>query len=204
MNRSAVRVLVSDLGQVLLPFDFTGRDERLRALCRGCHCDPVETLLRLHNQMGLTEGRSRAEEFFRRFLHETNLDLTFEEFECIYCDSFWEDRRTVSLIAATNCPVRVLLTNTDEIHWGWIRKRYPHVVGLFHHTVASCDVGVSKPDEAIFRHVEQLTARPPEEHLFIDDVPTYVEAARACGWYAIPYVGAGPLEEALASLGLLS
>lgn len=197
------RVVVCDLGQVLLPFDFSPRDRMLRARCHNCVQDPVHVLLRLHNQMGLTEGRATGREFYQRFVAETGMTLSFEEFESIYCSCFWEDPQAARVIASIPCATRILLTNTDDVHWRWIRRTYPHVIALFHHTVASCEAGLSKPDEAVFRYVERISGYPPGEHFFVDDVPAYVEAARKCGWRGIVYEGAEPLSRELAALGVL-
>ncbi|MGC8667565.1 MAG: HAD family hydrolase [Chthonomonadales bacterium] len=196
--------MVCDLGQVLLRFDFSGRDRMLRARCAQCTTDPVDTLLHLHEQMGLTQGRSTGEEFFQQFTAATGMRLSYEEFESIYCNRFWEDPVVTGLIARIPSATRILLTNTDDVHLRWIRRHYPQVIALFHHVVASCEVGMSKPDEAIFRHVEHLTGCAPAEHLFIDDVEAYVQAARERGWRAVVHEGAEPLARELASAGLLA
>jgi putative hydrolase of the HAD superfamily len=60
-----------------------------------------------------------------------------------------------------------------------------------------------KPEPEIFAlAVERLGIRP-EKALFIDDSPANVEAARACGWRAVCFVGAEPLRDELRIQGLL-
>lgn len=53
--------------------------------------------------------------------------------------------------------------------------------------VWSYQLGVAKPDPAIYRHVLKLLGTSAEETLFIDDKPVNVEAARELGMKALVY-----------------
>lgn len=49
----------------------------------------------------------------------------------------------------------------------------------------SHEVGVAKPDPAIFELTEQRLGATPEEIVFIDDHAPHIDAARQRGWYAV-------------------
>lgn len=66
----------------------------------------------------------------------------------------------------------------------------------------SGELGVIKPDPAIYAHHERSFALTPTRTLFIDDNLANVEAARACGWHAVHYVDQESLVQALAAYGL--
>jgi epoxide hydrolase-like predicted phosphatase len=51
--------------------------------------------------------------------------------------------------------------------------------------VYSHEVGLAKPDPAIFEHTEQRLLVQPGEVVLIDDVEANVAAARAGGWHAV-------------------
>ena len=51
--------------------------------------------------------------------------------------------------------------------------------------VYSHEVGLAKPDPRIYRLTEQRLGVRPEEVVFVDNVTTYVEAARKVGWTAV-------------------
>ena len=51
--------------------------------------------------------------------------------------------------------------------------------------VYSHEVGVAKPDPAVFELTEQRLMAAPDEIVFIDDVPANVDAASARGWHAV-------------------
>jgi FMN phosphatase YigB (HAD superfamily) len=85
------------------------------------------------------------------------------------------------------------LSNTNEDHWSRMLRRGAHASGVktdypavrrLEQRFASHLLGFAKPDEAIFRAVETVTGRRPNEILFFDDGPKNVEAARRMRWNA--------------------
>jgi putative hydrolase of the HAD superfamily len=90
-----------------------------------------------------------------------------------------------------------LLSNS----WG---NEYPRdlFAGLFDAVVISCEVGMRKPDERIFRHAIDLVGLPPGQCVFIDDIDHNVTAARACGMRAILHTDVDTTRTGLRALGL--
>lgn len=82
--------------------------------------------------------------------------------------------------------VGILTNGTTIDQWSKIR-----VMGIERYCardwiVVSGDVGVDKPDLRIFRHVEALTGRKPEELVYVGDSLTHdIIPARAAGWQAV-------------------
>jgi putative hydrolase of the HAD superfamily len=58
------------------------------------------------------------------------------------------------------------------------------VAPLFDDVVCSGDVGLAKPDEAIYRLAAERLGVPPAQCLFVDDMPRNVAGARAAGMRA--------------------
>jgi putative hydrolase of the HAD superfamily len=58
------------------------------------------------------------------------------------------------------------------------------------HLVFSADIGLAKPDPAIFAHADAVYGTRPCDVLFFDDRPDNVAAARAHGWDAHVWVDA--------------
>lgn len=69
----------------------------------------------------------------------------------------------------------------------------------FEALVFSAEVGMVKPDPAIYAAADRAYGTAPDECVFFDDRPRNVEAARTHGWAA--HVWAGP-DAALTTLGL--
>lgn len=70
--------------------------------------------------------------------------------------------------------------------------------------IVSGVVGVSKPDEGIYRALERLVSRSDVEFAFIDDRPNNVEGAVAAGWHAHQWISDDDTRAWLVELGLLS
>ena len=91
----------------------------------------------------------------------------------------------------------------------WSAETFPiararfEFLGWFDRIVISGELGLAKPDPAIYREAIRLCDLVPERTLFIDDVPANVAAARAQGMDAILFQGAGPLRAELAARGLV-
>jgi putative hydrolase of the HAD superfamily len=62
---------------------------------------------------------------------------------------------------------------------------------------SSCFLGVKKPDEAVYRLALNITQRPPEECIFIDDRPLNLECAQRLGMKTVRFQSAGQLESDL-------
>jgi FMN phosphatase YigB (HAD superfamily) len=197
-----ITVLVSDLGKVLLPFD---TEPVWQALLMACE-DAAGARAVFHEEWRAAEmgkGRTEPRAFYERVAMRMRLRMEYDAFCRAFSDMFWEDEAVIALAREARVRSRVLLSNTNAIHWDWITARYPHVLEPFDRRVVSHECGLEKPDAAIYDHVVALTGRPPEEHLFIDDILENVEAARACGWDAVHHTDADRLRDALAARGLL-
>jgi len=60
---------------------------------------------------------------------------------------------------------------------------------LFDGKLISCDIGIIKPNPAIYQTFTEQFGLKPEECLFIDDLPANVAAAVQCGWKGIVFQG---------------
>jgi putative hydrolase of the HAD superfamily len=79
-----------------------------------------------------------------------------------------------------------LLTNFPA-HVHDFLEKYWHTDGVFKHIIASCDVKLVKPDEAIYRLALERVGCEAEESIFIDDRQVNVDAAKKLGMNAILY-----------------
>lgn len=75
--------------------------------------------------------------------------------------------------------------------------------GRFEHVVASCHLGVRKPDHGFFASLLDRIGRRADEVLFVDDRDGNVEAARSFGLRAHRFAGATGLRDWLVTEGVL-
>lgn len=94
-------------------------------------------------------------------------------------------------------PVSILTNGTDtvpaELEEAGIRDRFDH---LFN----TAEIGVAKPDPAIFHHVGQALGVTPGSVFFTDDSAGHVAAAADVGWVAHHFAGTAGLRATLDGL----
>jgi HAD superfamily hydrolase (TIGR01509 family) len=198
-----IAAIVSDLGKVVLPFDVERAWEAVEA---GCSRDAAPARQRLPAIMRETRfgcGGVSGEEFHRRLVAEVGLRLSLPEFQVAWSDMFWVDHEVVRLIETAPVRRRVLLSNTNELHWSWITGNYAAALRPFDRLLVSHECGLEKPDPAIYRLVIRETGLPPAAHLFIDDIEENVHGARAVGMEAVLHTDAAALRRELGARGLL-
>jgi putative hydrolase of the HAD superfamily len=90
---------------------------------------------------------------------------------------------------------------SNAVHACFCRERLP-VLRRFDALVMSCEVGLAKPDPAIYRAALDRVGSAPERTVFFHDIPGYVEAARSVGLHAEIFTTASAFERSRAALGL--
>lgn len=81
--------------------------------------------------------------------------------------------------------VRTVLVSNS---WGGAAYEDEVMELLFDHRVVSGEVGLRKPDAAIYHHALELAGLAPDAAVFIDDLPLNCDGARAVGIAAIHHV----------------
>ena len=194
--------VVFDLGGVLLGVDFMRACKRLEAAGGAPAAAIHETIARGADKHDFDCGRLNPKQFAARFCAAIGVRLAYAEFAAIWCDIFTEQREVTALLPriAERADL-LLLSNTDPLHMDCVRGRYDFL-GQFRRLVLSYEVGHAKPAREIYQRALGLVA-PGSSAIYFDDVPAYVEAARACGLAAEQFVGADKLRRDLARFGAL-
>ncbi len=95
------------------------------------------------------------------------------------------------------------LTNFGVNTLDWAKTRYS-VLTEFDREFISAELGLVKPDPAIYIHVENQSGVAPERLIFTDDTPVNVVAAAERGWKTHLFEGPDGWGERLIAEGLLT
>jgi putative hydrolase of the HAD superfamily len=91
----------------------------------------------------------------------------------------------VALVRALRPAYRVsILSNADATLRDRLRDGH-RIHDLFDDVVCSAEVGLAKPDAAIYRLAAERLGLPPAACVFVDDLEANVEAARALGMQGV-------------------
>jgi putative hydrolase of the HAD superfamily len=110
----------------------------------------------------------------------------------------------LELVSETGSVARVgCLSNTNAYQWDGHFGALP-LVGAFEFRFLSFELGLVKPDRAIFEAVAASLPAPPERVLFLDDNAVNVESATAFGFVARHVRGVDEARRALVATGVLA
>ncbi|MGO9316357.1 MAG: HAD family hydrolase [Terracidiphilus sp.] len=157
------------------------------------------------NRTALDEGKLTGIGYWQKLLREAGLPLEDAEELSRWDARLWTVQNPVMVAWQLKLKQRGLLTailsnisdnvkESIELEFDWIRR--------FDVLVWSYQLGIVKPDPAIYRYILGKLGTQPEETLFIDDKLPNVEAAQALGIHAIEYSSVERLREDLIARGL--
>jgi haloacid dehalogenase superfamily, subfamily IA, variant 3 with third motif having DD or ED len=95
------------------------------------------------------------------------------------------------------------LSNWSAETFGRVRGDYPFLK-WFDQMVISGEVGLAKPDKAIFMLAAQRVGRAPADCLFIDDLQVNIDAAREYGFQTIQFTSPQELRRELVKKAILA
>ena len=198
-------VIVFDLGNVLLSFDYQAAVARLEKVERGLG----EHFLKFYYNnyeyhREFERGNMSEDEFVEIMLKALNNKISKKTFCEYYSHIFSENKEVVDLLPELKKTYKlVLLSNTNITHYKYGWKQYDFLK-YFDKIVVSYEAGAVKPEEKIYRAVESATGENPGKHFFIDDIGEYVEAVKALGWEGTQFKNYNSLLTELINRGILS
>jgi len=175
-----------DIGNVIISFDFNRTVAKLVD-----HCSvPAESALELVGDLTveLELGQLTPDEFFTKASERIGFRGETDYFRAAFEDIFDLNLPMVEFVEKQKADgARLfLLSNTNGIHVPFFEKSYP-VFGHFEDRIYSHEVGLMKPDPAIFAAAVEKFDLIPENTVYIDDRPENCEAGREAGFLTIRY-----------------
>ena len=204
-SKSSIKAVIFDLGGVLVdwkrehlyqkifPGDPVGMEHFLTKIC------PMEWNLKL--DLGYPFARAVEEKVAEFPEYEQQIRAYHTRWEEMVPGHF---PKTVELLAALrqrDVSLHVL-SNFSAETYPLIRARYDFL-GWFDSHMLSADVGLAKPDPAIYKLLLARIGRQPHECLFIDDSEVNVIAARDLGIDAIQFSSPDELRFQLENRGIV-
>lgn len=201
---SPVHGIIFDLGRILVDFHFPEAFTRLQPYSP---CTPEEALLRLKNagifrrsNLGTIDPVAFFAEARRLLAFDERLD--FHTFRAAYGSIFRPKPDMQALFLRLTARYRVaILSNTDMLHRNVLEETCPFLFRA-HVRVYSFEVGLMKPDAAIYRLTLDRLGTTAATTLFVDDRPENVAGAEACGLTAHLFTGYAPFVAWLANHGV--
>jgi putative hydrolase of the HAD superfamily len=182
------KALIFDLGNVLLPIDLSLTYKAFSAFSTLSAID-IESII-LDRQLWIPyESGLQTDDEFRDYLRSqlclTISDVDFDEaFSALLLDFHVGVYDWINSLRSQF--YLVLLSNTSSIHAESFTKvplgpEGQNLFGLFHHVYYSFEMGLVKPNTAIYQRVLNEQEFSAEEVLFFDDNVANINSARSMG-----------------------
>lgn len=196
INLHGVKNIIFDFGQVLLNIDPNLSAKAFMNLGIREGVDFWGGRASSDLLIGLEKGIITPDEFRKEALEKLVSGVTPQQvtdaWNALLLDLPVE--RVEKLINLKNEYRLFLLSNSNQIHYECYMSRFEKEFGfglgnLFEKLWFSHQLGLVKPDPAIFSFVLNEAGLNPEETLFIDDTLVHVESARSLGiktWHLLP------------------
>jgi HAD superfamily hydrolase (TIGR01509 family) len=198
-----MKVVVFDLGKVLLDFDYSKAAHRIAAKSRTGVNEArffIDQSPLLHRY---ESGQLTTQEFFGEIVRFSGFSGTAEEFAAFFGDIFAPIPAMIQLHAdlRTSGIPTYIFSNTNDLAISHIRQRYPFFAN-FDAYILSYEHGCMKPQAKLYEVVEQVTNRQGREIVYLDDRLENVETGAKRGWHAVPHESPKKSRNALRILGL--
>ncbi|MBY0504242.1 MAG: HAD family phosphatase [Bryobacteraceae bacterium] len=199
-----LKTIIFDLGNVIVPLDFPAG---YQAWSEATGLAPAEIQRRLSSvdlYRAYEAGEMSTPVFQEAMQGLFGIEVSESRFMDLWSSIFavptLVDAQT--LIGLKQRYRLVLLSNTNDLHFRFIRRNYP-VAELFDAYVLSYEVGLMKPEPGIYRAAIEASRCAASECFFTDDLAANIEAARLAGMDGEVFTDEGSLLGQLRARGVV-
>lgn len=199
---SRIDVVAFDMGGVLTHTSFGGLQAYGNDL--GLEAGTLTSYFRGHPMMARLERREIASREFFKFVcidveRSTGTRVDIHRLAAAAAEGEKLNPAMIELVRSVrkSCATALLTNNVAEAGW---RRSFPF--DLFDWVIDSSEVGLRKPDPAIYQKLLAVTSTAAEHVAFIDDLLENVEPATAMDIHGIQFTGIEDLRRTLKQLGV--
>lgn len=175
-----MQAVVFDIGRVLVHWAPQVIED---ALCQICTASPSQIRAArqaVHHEFSI--GALGAAEYHRYLIRTIGITPVWDLFYEVYCRGLCRDEEGLSYATALKRRGLAIgvISNTNAVHVQWLRDHLAEFA-QFDSVIVSSDVGLEKPDPAIYRLSLHRLRALPDQVLFLDDLVENVAGAQAVG-----------------------
>ena len=203
---SEIKVVLFDLGKVLVDFDHLRAAERISSFCKRTPLQIYNLFFESQVTIDFEAGKISPQNFYLKVKEMLDLDLSFNSFIPIWNDIFFlspKNRSVYRLINILRANYETaLLSNINTLHYEYLKEKFP-VFGVFDKIFLSFEMGLIKPDKEIYKKVIGELKVTAKEIFYTDDRKELVESAASLGMKAKIFVNFAQLMSDLEEAGII-
>jgi len=201
-----IKVVLFDLGRVLVDFDHLRSAQRMAAFCSKTPRQIYDLFFESSATLAFEAGKITPEDFYLQVKQMLDLKLSYVSFEPIWNDIFFlsvKNRSVFSLVNNLRTNYKTaMLSNINILHHEYLKKNFP-VFGVFDKVFLSFQLGLVKPDKEIYNLVIRDLGVSPQEIFYTDDRPELVKSAKSLGIRGCVFTDFGQLTRELRDNGII-
>ena len=197
-----IKAVIFDLGNVLLNYNAKKSARRFSKACKVPMTKVWEHFFTSPTEKAYTRGQITCEAFYQHAKESLKVPVDFQTFKHYWNEIFTENKGMDSLLAKLKKKYSLyLISNTNKLHFDHIKESFK-ILRHFKKTFPSHEMGCRKPEPEIYKKVLKRIKMKPQETVFVDDMPKFVEGAQAVGMHAVQFSSKPQLVRELKKMGV--
>jgi putative hydrolase of the HAD superfamily len=205
MQNNGLEAILFDLGNVLIDFDHRIAAKRISKFSDNSPDEVFNLFFDSKLTRLFEQGKIQPEDFFREVKKILHADIEYREFLPIWNEIFFlsdKNRQVYDLAKFLRKKYRLaLLTNINILHFEYLKDEFG-VFDAFDNILASCELGLTKPDPLIYKKTIDILDVSPGEAVYFDDRPELIESAAGLGIRSFLFHSVEQLKKDLFSCGI--
>jgi putative hydrolase of the HAD superfamily len=198
----SIKIIVFDLGNVIFKFDLLKFIRAYISKIPEHKIKDFDELIPAYSEFAYSyeRGDISSFDFYDILAKKTSYAGSYKEFIIQWNNIFEPMPEMIELITSLANNYRLaILSNTNELHFDFLKERYSYVFTFFNDIFLSYKMRLRKPEYAIFQQVIQYYDVLPYEIFFTDDMEENIESAKISGLTAHLFTGIFELTRQLRS-----
>jgi putative hydrolase of the HAD superfamily len=192
------RVLLFDLGKVLIDFDHSIAVKKIKEFC---DLD-AESIYNLFFDSDITDkferGLISGENFFAEVKRLINARISYKEFVPIWNEIFTPHPGMLEIIDSLKDDYPLyLVSNINKLHFEYLQQRFRDYFKFFRYMFLSYEIGLRKPDERVYKFIIDYIKAKPQDIVYTDDRIELIDSALKLGIDAFLFKSTDAFKEEL-------
>ncbi|MDR3256151.1 MAG: HAD family phosphatase [Endomicrobium sp.] len=191
----SIKIIVFDIGHVIIRFDLSKFIKACLKKIPEHKVSNFNDLFPVYSDIAYSyeKGNISSLDFYNIIAKKTEYRGTYSEFSTIWNGIFELIPGTIEIVTALAQNYQLaVFSNTNELHFNYLKDRYADVFGLFSKFFLSHEMHLRKPENEIFKQLIQNYGILPSQIFYTDDVEENIRVAKRNGISA--HLFTSPLE----------
>ncbi|MAU01687.1 MAG: hypothetical protein CL608_31500 [Anaerolineaceae bacterium] len=176
-----MKAVIFDLGNVLVNYDGVDTFTAVSQLA-SVSLDEIHGHYKQHEHAFGT-GQLSGPAYYQKLDEAFGLSASYDRFAAAFCRNQQRNEAALAFACELQGHANVtvgIISNTNEVHAGWLHANLPEL-DQFNSVILSNEVGLLKPDPAIYELALNQLDISAEQALFVDDLAENVAGGTAVG-----------------------